>query len=140
MLTLESQSATVKGSLCFPGQHGDFSSAGNTELTTRAGARVTMVTRARRVTRARAGHPKSRRPPLRVYITFQANMANMALRQRLPWHLENSPSLLKANRFQNGALALTPRIFVLKVCTSYTHLGRVVGKLCLSRWGRAHPM
>ena len=38
----------------------------------------------------------------------------------------------RAGGFQNGALALAPRTFVLKVCNSYTDGGRVAFKLGFS--------
>ena len=45
---------------------------------------------------------------------------------------------MEGGRFQNGALALAPRTFVLKVCNSYTDGGRVVFKIGLSLRHRAH--
>jgi len=53
MLTWKSKSATAKGSLAFPGQHGDFSVVDNTELLTRARRRK----RARGEAAARARRP-----------------------------------------------------------------------------------
>ena len=44
---------------------------------------------------------------------------------------------MEGGRFQNGALALAPRTFVLKVCNSYTDGGRPFSKWG-SRLGAAH--
>ena len=44
----------------------------------------------------------------------------------------------RAARFQNWALALAPRTFVLKVSNSYKDGGRFVFKMGLSPWRRAH--
>ena len=44
----------------------------------------------------------------------------------------------RADQFQNGALALAPRTFVLEVCNSYTDGGRAVFKMGLSPWRRGH--
>ena len=44
----------------------------------------------------------------------------------------------RAGHFQNRALALPLRTFVLKVCNSYTDGGRVVFKMGLSPWRRGH--
>ena len=44
----------------------------------------------------------------------------------------------RAGRFQNEALALAPRTSVLNVCNSYSDGGRLVFKMGLSPWRRAH--
>eukprot|EP00959_Pyramimonas_sp_CCMP1952_P356677 7469233-Pyramimonas_sp.AAC.1 len=72
--------------------------------TLRARARVTMVTHARRVTRARAGHPKSVRSPLRVHFSFQANTATLLLRAT-----QKSPCAPPAGDHGHPRAAVDPR-------------------------------
>ena len=61
-----------------------------------------------------------------------------------PWRRGHSSSKfatvtrMEGGWFSNGALALAPRTFVLKVCNSYTDGGRVVFKMGLSPWRRGH--
>ena len=46
----------------------------------------------------------------------------------------------RAVPFQNGALALVPRTFVLRFCNNYTDGGRPLFKMGFPPWRRAHRL
>ena len=87
---MEIQSATAKGALQFPGQHGNFSLWTIQRADARARARVVRCG-SKRVRRDPMLTWKSHRSPLREHFSFQANMATFLL-----WTIQRADARARA--------------------------------------------